>query len=381
MITRSVRTRCRPVALLRRHGRARAGLAAAAGCTTIQPAEPPARSACRRAAGGTDEAAPDGCLGRTLPRQSGRCRRGDQLCAGAARDRPARRRPWRCWSRRDPQSEAHGVLGAYGRALADNGNYKQALDVLDRAHTPDQPDWRILSVQGAVLDQMGRHEEAQRYYATALRHRARRAIGAVQSRPVLRALQGSVRGGDDAAARGRTAARRAARAAEPRSGGRPAGPLRRGRSDRARPICRPTKPPPTSPICGRCWRSRTAGSSPRLPSSHWSGLREAERSNQPPPFRLRAPVRQQPFRTRQSTRPAMPCEAAMSLPFTAPSSLGSSAIRRRSPASPLPPRYRPSRTRVCICLPRVTSTGQLPPMRRPLRRRIADFTSETSRHG
>src|SRR6266511_2022611 len=62
-----------------------------------------------------------------------------------------------------------GVSGAYGRALADAGNYKQALEVLNRAHTPDQPDWRILSVQGSVLDQMGRHEEAQRYYATALR--------------------------------------------------------------------------------------------------------------------------------------------------------------------------------------------------------------------
>jgi Flp pilus assembly protein TadD len=61
------------------------------------------------------------------------------------------------------------LLGAYGRALADNGNYKQALDVLSRAHTPDQPDWRILSVQGAVLDQMGRHQEAQRHYASALR--------------------------------------------------------------------------------------------------------------------------------------------------------------------------------------------------------------------
>src|SRR4051794_10615067 len=62
-----------------------------------------------------------------------------------------------------------GVLGAYGRALADVGNFQQALDVLNRAHTPDRPDWRILSVQGAVLDQMGRHEEAQRYYGTALR--------------------------------------------------------------------------------------------------------------------------------------------------------------------------------------------------------------------
>jgi Flp pilus assembly protein TadD len=61
------------------------------------------------------------------------------------------------------------LLGAYGRALADTGNFKQALDVLQRAHSPDQPDWRILSVQGAVLDQMGRHEEAQRHYASALR--------------------------------------------------------------------------------------------------------------------------------------------------------------------------------------------------------------------
>jgi Flp pilus assembly protein TadD len=62
-----------------------------------------------------------------------------------------------------------GVRGAYGRALADTGNYQQAVDVLNRAHTPDQPDWRTLSVQGAMLDQMGRHDEAQRYYATALR--------------------------------------------------------------------------------------------------------------------------------------------------------------------------------------------------------------------
>jgi len=61
-----------------------------------------------------------------------------------------------------------GLLGAYGRALAEIGNYKRAFDVLDHAHTPD-PDWRILSVQGAALDQMGRHDEAQRYYATALR--------------------------------------------------------------------------------------------------------------------------------------------------------------------------------------------------------------------
>jgi Flp pilus assembly protein TadD len=70
-------------------------------------------------------------------------------------------------SLRNPKNMA--VLGAYGRALADVGNFQQALDALGHAHAPDHPDWRILSAQGAVLDQMGRHEEAQRYYETALK--------------------------------------------------------------------------------------------------------------------------------------------------------------------------------------------------------------------
>src|SRR5262249_13524032 len=42
-------------------------------------------------------------------------------------------------------------------------------DVLSRAHTPANPDWRILSVQGTTLDQLGRHDEARRYYASALK--------------------------------------------------------------------------------------------------------------------------------------------------------------------------------------------------------------------
>ena len=61
------------------------------------------------------------------------------------------------------------LLGAYGRALADTGQYQQALVALDHAHTPDAPDWRILNVQGAVLDQMGRHTDAQRHYISALK--------------------------------------------------------------------------------------------------------------------------------------------------------------------------------------------------------------------
>jgi Flp pilus assembly protein TadD len=42
------------------------------------------------------------------------------------------------------------LLAGYGRALADNGNFQKAFDVLTRAHTPDDPDWRILSVQGTA---------------------------------------------------------------------------------------------------------------------------------------------------------------------------------------------------------------------------------------
>lgn len=61
------------------------------------------------------------------------------------------------------------LLAAYGRALADNGNSQAAFDVLSRAHSPDNPDWRILSVQGTTLDKLNRHDEARRYYASALR--------------------------------------------------------------------------------------------------------------------------------------------------------------------------------------------------------------------
>ena len=61
------------------------------------------------------------------------------------------------------------LLAGYGRALADNGNSQAAFDVLSRAHSPDNPDWRILSVQGTVLDKLGKHDEARRYYGTALK--------------------------------------------------------------------------------------------------------------------------------------------------------------------------------------------------------------------
>lgn len=61
------------------------------------------------------------------------------------------------------------LLGAYGRSLADNGRLKEADDVLSRAHSPERPDWRILSAQGTVADQLGEHARAQQIYQAALK--------------------------------------------------------------------------------------------------------------------------------------------------------------------------------------------------------------------
>ncbi len=61
------------------------------------------------------------------------------------------------------------VLAAYGKALADVGRLKEAAEVLPRAHSPDKPDWSVLSAQGSVADQMGDHAAAQGYYEAALK--------------------------------------------------------------------------------------------------------------------------------------------------------------------------------------------------------------------
>lgn len=61
------------------------------------------------------------------------------------------------------------LLGAYGRSLADNGRLREADEVLSRAHSPERPDWRILSAQGTVADQLGEHERAQQLYQAALK--------------------------------------------------------------------------------------------------------------------------------------------------------------------------------------------------------------------
>lgn len=63
------------------------------------------------------------------------------------------------------------VLGAYGKALADAGNVQQAAEVLRKAHTPERPDWSVLSTQGSLADRLGDHDAARGYYEAALRIR------------------------------------------------------------------------------------------------------------------------------------------------------------------------------------------------------------------
>ena len=61
------------------------------------------------------------------------------------------------------------VLGAYGKALADDGQFEQAREVLSRAYAPERPDWTIMSVEGSVADRLGDHDSAQKFYRDALK--------------------------------------------------------------------------------------------------------------------------------------------------------------------------------------------------------------------
>lgn len=67
------------------------------------------------------------------------------------------------------------VLAAYGKAQAAAGQLQQALDTISRAQTPDRPDWKLESARGAVLDQLGRTDEARAAYRTALEIRPNEA--------------------------------------------------------------------------------------------------------------------------------------------------------------------------------------------------------------
>ena len=60
------------------------------------------------------------------------------------------------------------VLAGYGKALAAAGELEPALDAVRRAQTPEYPDWKLVSAEAAILDQLGKQDEARRLYARAL---------------------------------------------------------------------------------------------------------------------------------------------------------------------------------------------------------------------
>lgn len=57
---------------------------------------------------------------------------------------------------------------AYAKALAAEGQFARALTTLDGVIRPEAPDWSVLSLQGAIYDQMGRSKEARAAYRQAL---------------------------------------------------------------------------------------------------------------------------------------------------------------------------------------------------------------------
>lgn len=60
------------------------------------------------------------------------------------------------------------VQAAYGKSLAAGGEFKPALDAIRRAQTPEYPDWRLLSAEAAIMDQLGDQNGARGLYRKAL---------------------------------------------------------------------------------------------------------------------------------------------------------------------------------------------------------------------
>ncbi len=194
-------------------------------------------------------------LRQPLPRQSQRRRGRHRLCPGAARHRPARAGGGGAGAGLDPQSAQHAAARRlWPRAGRCRRIHRSARRARPRPHAGQSG---LAHPQRAR--RRARPDGPPRRGAAPLRDRAQdraeRAVGPVQSRPVLRARQ------EPAAAPRR------------RCGRRPPGPMpgpRCGRTSRwwsacraaspkprrsPAPTCRPTKPPPMSPICGRCSRS------------------------------------------------------------------------------------------------------------------------------
>lgn len=64
--------------------------------------------------------------------------------------------------------EERSVLAAYGKALASAGQLQPALDAVRRAQTPEFPDWKLVSAEAAIRDQLGQRDAARELYRKAL---------------------------------------------------------------------------------------------------------------------------------------------------------------------------------------------------------------------
>lgn len=65
-------------------------------------------------------------------------------------------------------SKDRDVQAAYGKSLAAAGQLQPALEAVRRAQTPEYPDWRLLSAEAAIMDQLGDPASARSLYRKAL---------------------------------------------------------------------------------------------------------------------------------------------------------------------------------------------------------------------
>jgi len=60
------------------------------------------------------------------------------------------------------------VLAGFGKALAADSRFDEALATIQRAQRPDNPDWQLLSTEGGIRDSLNQHQEARGLYQQAL---------------------------------------------------------------------------------------------------------------------------------------------------------------------------------------------------------------------
>ncbi|MDJ0931042.1 tetratricopeptide repeat protein [Breoghania sp.] len=53
--------------------------------------------------------------------------------------------------------EDREIAAAYGKILAQKGRFKEALNVIQEAQPPTQPDCKLMSAEAAIHDQLGDH--------------------------------------------------------------------------------------------------------------------------------------------------------------------------------------------------------------------------------